>query len=366
MKKFKLLPIDIGFDDSCVTLPYRQEAQELFLLLDKYGKDFKDIDNEEINEPNNNLINNLVNSLDSLNELEFIIALKKVQKLNKFYPITISFNRDLGKHYKNFAKVTAALKSSSSFADIVKMLESNFDDTTDEFISYINGFNYLLSLFKYDTKEFREYLKHYRRSKYILNYSSTFDYLNWHLEQDLFGELRDIGKAKRAVNVEIFNFMTAKKIGTIQIIINLQTAKNEYTEDTYQIGFKSANIEYRYIKAEWIEKYGKALVDDFTEKSKTYAKKELSRNVTEILEARLSTFEDLIQFQKDLIALHNDCYKKEIYKNKCQHKINSHSKPCGKEFLTYDKRTPFCCECVEKSNLNAQRTRMHRERKARK
>ncbi len=382
MKKFKSIPIGIGFDEDSIALPYRQEAQDLYMLLEQYHPDFQEIENEKINEPNEDLIKNLVSSLNSLNELEFIIALKKIQKLEKFYPITINFGKDLSEYYKNFTRVITALKDSSSFAVIVKMLEkhihnktlndflekignNDFDTPSDDFVSYINGFNTLLKHFRYDTNKLWEHMKHYRRGKYILNYDKSFDYLNWHIDEDLFGELKDKRTATRVVNVDIFDFNIAKKLSTIQIIINLQLAENEHTQDAYQIDFTPASIEYRFIKSGWVAFFGKALVDDFTMNSKTYKTAEMTERVSKLLEGDVNTLEDIIEFQKYLISLHNKFYRKEIYKKSCQHKVNSHAKPCGREFLTYDKRAPFCYECSNKPNLGAQRTRIHRERKAR-
>lgn len=366
MKKFKLLPINIGFDDDYKNLPYRQEVQDLYLLLSEHDKTIDDIDDEKINEPNLDLIKNLVDSIGSLNDLEFIIALKQIQKLEKPYPITINFSKDLGAHYKNFAKILTALKNSSPFADVVKMLNEHFDDVSNEFISYVNGFNALFNYFKYDAKGLWEYLKHFRQRKYILNFDKPISYLNWHLEQDLFGELKDHGEAVRAVNVDVFDLITAKKLSTIQIIIHLKITENEYTQDAYQIGFEPVSIDYKYVKSGWVEEYGEELVNDFKNNSKPCASKDLTKYVANLLdEEKATSFADLIEFQKYLVSLHNDYNLKPLFKKNCKYKDNSSKPPCNKEILTYKKKAAFCYECANKPDLNAQRTRIHRERKAR-
>lgn len=366
MKKFKLLPINIGFDDDYKNLPYRQEAQDLYLLLSEYDEAIDDIDNEEINEPNLDLIKNLVKSFESLNDLEFIMALKQIQKLEKPYPITINFSKDLSTHYKSFAKIITALKDSSPFTNLVKILNARFDDTSNEFISYVNGFNILFKYFKYDAEELWEHLKHFRQRKYILNFDKPISYLNWHLEQDLFGELKDNGEAVRAVNVDVFDLITAKKLSTIQIIIHLKTTENEYTQDAYQIGFEPVSIEYKYIKSCWVEEYGEELVNDFKNNSKPCVSKDLTKYVANLLdEEKTINPTNEIEFQKYLVSLHNDCNVKPLFKRNCKYKDNNSKPPCNKEFLTYKKKAAFCYECVNKPDLNAQRTRIHRERKAR-
>lgn len=347
-------------------LPYKKEAQKLHALYDKYSEASFDVDSLQVNEPNEDLINGLLSSLNSLNELEFIIALKKIEKLGKFYPITINFDKDLSAHYKNFSKIVMALKNHSAFFDTVKMLESRIDNTSDDFISYINGFSNLLKYFHYQPQYLWNHLKHFRQNKYILNYSKPFYYLSWHVDDEgLFNELAAMGKATRTIEIEVLDFKTAKKICTFQIIINLELAENEYTESSFGIGFKPASIGYRYIKNEWLGKFDKALVDDFSKNARTYAPKDLFKWVSGILEEEKNSFQNMVEFDKYLIALHHKEAKKDIYKHSCKYKQQSHSKTCGNEFLSFEKKALFCYECTKKHNLSAQRTRIHREQKAR-
>ena len=139
MKNFKLISIDSGFDDNFKNSTYKQELQNLYLLLEKYKSAEQSIGNIQINEPNLELIRNLVNSIDSLNELEFMIALKQIEKLEKPYPITISYSPDLSSHYKKCASLTSIFKNTSHFKNILNLLESHIDDDSIEFISYTNA-----------------------------------------------------------------------------------------------------------------------------------------------------------------------------------------------------------------------------------
>lgn len=365
MKNYKLLPIDVGFDDNYTKLSFREEAQELYLLLDKYNKDLQDIDSEQINEPNIELIENLVKALDSLNELEFIIALKKIQKLKKSYPINISFSEDLSEHYKRYAHLITLLKDLSNFKIIIEMLKLNIDNTSTEFISYIKGIDVLLTYFNNKPENLWEHLKHYRQKKYILNYDKPFDYLNWHIESDLFNELSKNNEATRQINVDIFEFDTVNKIATVQIFIDLKTIQNKFTENEYQIGFAPKKIGFRYIKDSWNSEFEKELVEDFSLKSKIHYNKDLETIITEILEDN-SSIEKMIELQKVLISLHNDFYRKEVHKQFCKYKEKNNKAPCKKAFLSYSKTSLFCYECSCKNDLNAQRTRIHRENKAKK
>ena len=58
MKNYKLLSIDSGFDDKYALLSYRQELQDLYLLLDKHNKEEFNLDELKVNEPNLDLIKN--------------------------------------------------------------------------------------------------------------------------------------------------------------------------------------------------------------------------------------------------------------------------------------------------------------------
>ena len=135
MKNYKLLSIDSGFDDKYSLLSYRQELQELYLLLDKHNKEGVNLDELKVNEPNLDLIKNLVNSFDSLNELEFLIALKQLERLKKPYPININFKSDLSSHYKKYASLISIFKNMNHFKNILNLLESHIDDDSIEFIS---------------------------------------------------------------------------------------------------------------------------------------------------------------------------------------------------------------------------------------
>lgn len=368
MKNFQLIPIDSGFNDEFKNLSYKQELQELYLLLDKYSSGGVSSGDIQINEPNLDLIKSLVNSLNSLNELEFILALKQIEKLNKPFPVTINFSRDLSSHYKKYAEIMTALKAQEHFEIITKMLENNLNEdsknNSDEFISYINGLYTLLKYFKFKAANLREFLKHYRQGKYVVNFDKSLNYLEWHTEQDLFNELEENGKAERLVNIDIFEFETAKKLSTIQLIFNLQIADNSFTRNNYDIGFVPAEINYRFIKTEWREENGNDIIDEFFQLSRPHSSANLKNLVQNILEKDSNSFEDMIALIKEIISLHNKEWSREIYKNKCKYKPDNHSRNCNKEFLTYNKRALFCYECANKPDVNRQTTRIHRERKA--
>lgn len=368
MKNFQLIPIDSGFDDEFKNLSYKQELQELYLLLDKYSSNSFSSNDIQINEPNLDLIKSLVNSLNSLNELEFILALKHIEKLNKPFPVTINFSRDLSSHYKKYAEIMTALKAQEHFEIITKMLENNLNEdsknNSDEFISYINGLYTLLKYFKFKAANLREFLKHYRQGKYVVNFDKSLNYLAWHTEQDLFNELEENGKVERLVNIDIFEFETAKKLSTIQLIFNLQIADNIFTKNNYDIGFEPAEINYGFIKTGWREEYGNEIVDEFFQLSRPHSSANLKNLVQNILEKDSNSFEDMIALIKEIISLHNKEWSREIYKNKCKYKPDNHSRNCNKEFLTYNKRALFCYECANKPDVNRQTTRIHRERKA--
>lgn len=364
MKNYKLLSIDSGFDDKYALLSYRQELQDLYLLLDKYNKGSINLDELKVNEPNLDLIKNFVNSLDSLNELEFLIAVKQIERLKKPYPININFTSDLSSHYKRYASLISIFKNTSHFKNILNLLESHIDDDSIEFISYTNALFEILKYHRNNLNNFWEYIKHYRQGKYIINFDNPFAYLNWHLEQDLFNEIKKNDRAERVVNAEIYNLETAEKLATFEIIIQLMKAKDKYTKETYGVGFKSVKIGYRYIKEEWYKDFNKQLVEDFKSFSKINSPKELSEVVSSLLEDDSHKFEDIIDFHKYLISLYNSNYSKKLYIHKCKYKESSHSSACGKEFLTHDKKALFCYDCSNKPNLNAQRTRIHRENKA--
>jgi len=369
MKNFNLIPIDSGFDDNFKNLSYKQALQDLYLLLDKYGQGGINYNNEFINEPNLDLVMNLVNSLNSLNELEFMLALKQIEKLKKPYPITINFNNNLSSHYKKYAKIINSLKDSEHFEQTIEMLEFKLnneleEDDSIEFISYINGLYVLLKYFNFNTDALWEFLKHYRQGKYIINFDKPLNYLNWHLEQDLFNELKENGKSERFVNVDIFEFETAKKLSTIQLIFNLKTTDNEFTISNYDIGFEPVEIDYRYIKTQWNEEYGEDIINDFIKFSQPHASASLKNIIQDILEEKRNSFEDMIILIKELTALHNKEWRREIYKNKCQYKPDNHARNCNKEFLTYNNRYLFCYECANKPDTSRQTTRIYRERKA--
>lgn len=364
MKNYKLLSIDSGFDDKYSLLSYRQELQELYLLLDKHNKEGFNLYELKVNEPNLDLIKNLVNSFDSLNELEFLIALKQLERLKKPYPININFTSDLSSHYKKYACLITIFKNAGHFENILNLLETRIEDDSIEFISYTNALYELLKYHRNNLNNFWEYIKHYRQGKYIINFDNPFAYLNWHLEQDLFSEIKEKGIAERIVNAEIFNFETTEKLATFQIVIQLVKAKDKYTKEAYGVGFKPAQIGYRYIKEEWYKEYDKSLIEDFKIYSKLNYPKELYERISSLLEEDSHKFEDIIDFHKYLIYLHNSNYSKKLYKHKCKYKENSHLKACGKEFLSHDTKALFCYECSLKPNLNAQRTRIHRENKA--
>lgn len=369
MKNFKLISLDYGFDDEIKELSYRQELQELYLLLDKYNSSGVSYEDEQINEPNLDLVKNLVNSLNSLNELEFILALKQIEKLYKPFPITVNFSPDLSSHYKKYARIMAALKSNEHFEATIKMLEEklnndiNEDDST-EFISYINGFYTLLKYFSFNVDRLWEFLKHYRQGKYIVNLDKPLNYLNWHTEQDLFNEIKEKNRAERFVNIDIFEFETTKKLSSIQLIFKLQISDNKFTKSNYDIGFEPVEISYRFIKTEWGKKYGNDIVDEFFRLSKPHSYTNLKNLIQAILEKNSNSFEDMITLIKEIIFLHNKEQAREIYKNKCNYKPDNYSRKCNKEFLTYNKRALFCYECAQKPDTNKQTTRLHRERKA--
>lgn len=369
MKNFKLISLDSGFDDEIENLSYRQELQELYLLLDKYNSCGVSYEDVQINEPNLDLIKSLVNSLNSLNELEFMLALKQIEKLEKPFPVTVNFSPDLSSHYKKYARIIAALNNNKHFETAIKMLEAklnndiNEDDST-EFLSYINGLYTLLKYFSFNIDKLWEFLKHYRQGKYIINFNKPLNYLNWHTEQDLFNELKEKSNAEKFVNIDIFEFETAKKLSIIQLIFNLQTSDNKLTKSNYGIGFEPVEITYRFIKTEWVEKFGKVIVDDFFKLSKPHSSANLKNIIQSILEKESNSFEEMITLTKEIILLHNKEQDRDIYKNKCQYKPDNHSRNCNKEFLTYNKRTLFCYECAKKPDTNKQTTRLHRERKA--
>ena len=370
MKNFKLISIDSGFDDNFKNSTYKQELQNLYLLLDKYKSAEYPIENIQINEPNLELIRNLVNSIDSLNELEFMIALKQIEKLEKPYPITISYSPDLSSHYKKYARIIAALKGHEYFKTTVKMLENKLnddlnEDNTTNFISYINGLYTLLTYFNFNINDLWEFLKHYRQGKYIINFDNPLNYLNWHIEHDLFNELKEKGCAERFVNIGIFEFETAKNLGTIQLIFNLKITDNKFTKSNYDIGFEPVEINYRYIKTEWCKKYGNDIVDEFFRLSKPHSSANLKNIIQSILEKDSNNFEEMIILIKEIISLYNKEQAREIYKNKCKYKRDNHSKSCSKEFLTYNKRALFCYECAQNPDINRQTARLFRERKAR-
>lgn len=367
MKNFNLISIDSGFDDDFKNSSYKQELQDLYLLLDKHCKE--SCENLKINEPNLELIKNLVNSLDSLNELEFIIALKQVQKLNKVYPITINFTSDLSSHYKKYAQIISVLKGHEQFKKVIKMLEDNLNSTYDEnnsteFISYINGLYIYLKYFQFSVHKLWDSLKHYRQGKYIINFDKPLNYLNWHIEKDLFNEIKEKGVTQRTVNVDIFELETARKLSTIQLVIDLKLDDNKHTQENYSIGFKPVNIGYKFVKTEWVNNFDKQVISDFIKYSKPHSSVELKGLIQDILEEKRITFADMISLQKEIIVLHNNEMRREIYKNKCKYKNSNHSMTCNNEFLTYDKRTLFCYECSLKPDKQAQTTRIHRERKA--
>ena len=364
MKNYKLLSIDSGFDDKYALLSYRQELQNLYLLLDKHNKEGFNLDELKVNEPNLDLIKNLVNSLDCLNELEFLIALKQIERLKKPYPININFTSDLSSHYKKYACLINIFKNTCHFGNILNLLETHIDDDSIEFISYTNALFKILKYHRNNLNNFWEYIKHYRQGKYIINIDKPFAYLNWHLEQDLFNEIKEKDRAERVINAEIYNLETAEKLATFEIIIQLVKAKDKYTKETYGVGFKPAQIGYRYIKEEWYKEYNKSLIEDFNTYSKINTPKELYKRISSLLEEDSHKFEDIIDFHKYLIYLHNINYSKKLYKHKCKFKENSHLKTCVKEFLSHDTKALFCYECSQKPNLNAQRTRIHRENKA--
>ncbi len=369
MKNFKLISIDSGFNDEFKNATYKQELQDLYFLLDKYKSPEQSIEDLQLNEPNLDLIKNLVNSIESLNDLEFMIALKQIEKLKKPYPITINYTPDLGTHYKRYSKIISVLKGEEQFKAVVKMLEANLnnpfsENQSSDFISYLKGLYEYLSYFQFNIKDLWESLKHHRQGKYIINFDRPLNYLNWHIEKDLFNEIKEKGKVQRYVNIDIFELETAKKLSTIQFVFDLELAENMYTQENFSIGFKPADITYRFVKTEWTEDYNQQLINDFLEYSKPHSSVDIKERIRDILEEKRNTYKDMIELQKEVIALHCSEMRRKIYKNKCKYKIHNHSMTCGHEFLTYNQRATFCYECSLKPDKNAQITRIHRERKA--
>ena len=61
---------------------------------------------------------------------------------------------------------------------------------------------------------------------------------------ELFNEIKEKGATQRTVNIDIFELETARKLSTIQLVIDLKLNDNKYTQENYSIGFNcSFNID---------------------------------------------------------------------------------------------------------------------------
>ena len=76
-------------------------------------------------------------------------------------------------------------------------------------------------------------------------------------------EIKEKGATQRTVNVDIFELETARKLSTIQLVIDLKLNDNKYTQENYSIGFEPVNIGYKFVKTEWVNNFDEQVISDF-------------------------------------------------------------------------------------------------------